>query len=76
MTILESLRKRAGFLLAGAASFALALALTRWSAGEPFVKPQTDIGVVLGILLVAVYLVIQDTRTSPETGHASKTGLN
>lgn len=76
MTALESLRKRAGFLVVGAMSFALALALTRWSAGEPLVKPQTDIGVLIGIALVAVYLVIQDKGVGPDQGRASKTGLN
>ena len=76
MTVLESLRKRARFLAAGAISFALALGVTRWGAGEALVQPQADIGVVIGLAMVALYFVLTDTRTSPDAGHATKTGLN
>jgi hypothetical protein len=76
MTALESLRNRARFLIAGAASFAVALGVTRWGAGEALVQPQSDIGVILGLGLIALYFVLTDTRTSPDAGHASKTGLN
>ena len=76
MTILDSLKKRAGLLIAGGVSFALALGVMRWSAGEPLLNPQSDIGVLIGLFLVAVYFIIQDTRTGPDTGHVSKTGLN
>ena len=76
MTVLESLRSRARFLVAGAASFAVALGVTRYGAGEPLVQPQADIGVLLGLGLVALYFVLTDTRQGSDTGHAPKTGLN
>ena len=62
MTALESLRKRAGVLVAGGVSFALVLVVMRWSAGDPLVQPKSDIGVLIGLVLVAVYFVITDTR--------------
>ncbi|MDE2364678.1 MAG: hypothetical protein KGM42_18530 [Hyphomicrobiales bacterium] len=76
MTVGQSLRKRARLLAAGAVSFALALAVTRWGAGTPLVQPQSDVGVLIGFALVALYFVLQDTRTGPDAGHVSKTGLN
>lgn len=74
MTALESLRKRAGLLVAGGVSFALALFVMRWSAGEPLVQPKSDIGVLIGLALVAVYFVLTDTRNG--NADAPKTGLN
>ena len=62
MTVLESLRRRAGLLIAGGVSFALVLVVMRWSAGDRLVQPQADLGVLIGIALVAVYFVINDTR--------------
>lgn len=62
MTVLESLKKRAGLLVAGGVSFALVLAVLRWSAGDALVQPKSDFGVLIGLVLVAVYFVINDTR--------------
>ena len=62
MTALDSLKKRAGLLVAGGLSFALVLFVMRWSAGDPLVQPKSDIGVLIGLVLVAVYFVITDTR--------------
>ena len=74
MTALDSLKKRAGVLVAGGVSFALVLVVMRWSAGDPLVQPKSDIGVLIGLALVAVYFVITDTR---DGGHAdAPKGLN
>ena len=62
MSALESLRKRAGVLVAGGVSFALVLGVMRWSAGEKRLQPQSDFGVLIGLALVALYFVITDTR--------------
>ena len=62
MTVLESLKKRAGLLIAGGVSFALVLGVLRWSAGDRLLQPQSDLGVLIGLALVAVYFVITDTR--------------
>ena len=76
MTVIESLKKRAGFLVVGGVSFALALGATRYSSGEPLVQPNSDIGVLLGLALIALYFVLQDTREGGDAGHAPKTGFN
>ena len=74
MTVLDSLKKRAGVLVAGGVSFALVLFVMRWSAGDPLVQPKSDIGVLIGLALVAVYFGIPDTR---DGGHAdAPKGLN
>ncbi len=62
MTVLESLRNHAGVLVSGAASFAVVIGGMRLAAGEPLVQPQTDLGVVIGAAMVALYFVIADTR--------------
>ena len=62
MTVLESLRSRAGFLVSGAASFAVVIGGMRLASGEPLLQPQTDVGIVIGIAMVALYLVLSDTR--------------
>ena len=62
MTVAESLKKRAVFIGIGAVSFALALGVTRYGAGEPLVQPQSDVGVLIRLALVALYFVITDTR--------------
>ena len=62
MTVLDSLKKRAGLLAAGGVSFALVLGLLRGSAGDPLVQPKSDVGVLIGLVLVAVYFVLTDTR--------------
>ena len=62
MTVLDSLKKRAGVLVARGVSFALVLFVMRGRAGDPLVQPKSDIGVLIGLALVAVYFVITDTR--------------
>ncbi len=64
MTVLESLKNRAGFLVSGAGSFAGVLGVIRFTSGQPLVQPQTDLGIVIGIAMVALYLVLSDTRGS------------
>ena len=49
MTALDSLKKRAGVLVAGGVSFALVLVVMRWSAGDPLVQPKSDVGVLIGL---------------------------
>ena len=62
MTVIESLRNRAGLIASGAASFVVLVGGIRLASGEPLVQPQTDLGVVIGIAMVALYLVLNDTR--------------
>jgi hypothetical protein len=76
MTVLESLKKRAGFLVVGGVSFALALGVTRYFGEQPLVQPQSDLGILLGLALVMLFFVHNDTRENSAADHASKTGLN
>lgn len=62
MTISESLRKNAHFLLSGFLSAVAALLLMRWSDGAPLVQPQSDFGILIGAALVAAFLVYRDVR--------------
>jgi len=62
VTVIESLRNRAGLIASGAASFVVLVGGIRLASGEPLVQPQTDLGVVIGIAMVALYLVLNDTR--------------
>ena len=64
MTIIDSLRKNANFLLSGCGSAVIILGLMRWSSGEPLVQPQSDLGLVLGVILVAAFVVLNDLRAS------------
>ncbi len=64
MTVLQSLRKNAAFLLLGFGSAVVFLLWTRQSGGEPLFQPQSDFGVLLGAALVAGYVVYKDTRES------------
>ena len=64
MTVLESLRKNAHFLISGFGSAVVILGLMRWSGGEPLVQPQSDLGLVLGVILVGAYVVFNDMRAS------------
>lgn len=62
MTVLDSLKNRSSVLVSGAVSFAVVIEGMRLAAGEPLVQPQTDLGVVIGAAMVALYFVIADTR--------------
>ena len=62
MTVLESLKQRAGLIVSGAASFVVVIGGMRLMSGEPLVQPQTDLGIVIGIAMVALYFVLNDTR--------------
>ena len=62
MTVLESLRNRAGLIVSGVASFAVVIGGMRFAGGEPLVQPQTDFGIVIGVAMVALYFVLNDTR--------------
>jgi hypothetical protein len=62
VTVLESLKNRAGILVSGALSFAVVIGGMRLAAGEPLVQPQADIGMVIGVAMVALFFVINDTR--------------
>jgi hypothetical protein len=64
VTALESLRNRSRLLAAGAASFVVAIGGMRLVSGEPLIQPNSDLGIVIGIAMVALYFVIQDTRGS------------
>lgn len=61
MTVIESLRRRARFLVAGFLSFLVVLAAIRWSSGEPLLQPAGDIGLIIGFVFVAGFFVISDT---------------
>lgn len=74
MTPLESLKKRAGVLVAGGVSFALVLGVMRWSSGSPLIQPQADLGVLIGLALVALYFVLTDTRNGGDAD--APKGLN
>jgi hypothetical protein len=67
MNALQSLRRRSGMLIGGLGSFLVALALLRWWGGEPIVQPSGDVGIVIGVALVALYFVMSDAR-APSAG--------
>jgi hypothetical protein len=58
--MLESLKSRAGLLVSGAVSFVLVVGGMRLPADEPVVQPQTDIGIVVGVAMVSLFIVIND----------------
>jgi len=62
VTVLESLKQRAGLIVSGAASFVVVIGGMRLMSGEPLVQPQTDLGIVIGIAMVSLYFVLNDTR--------------
>lgn len=64
MTVMESLRKNAHFLLTGFVSAIAVLGLMRWSSGAPLFQPQSDFGVLVGGALVAAFVVFKDLRSS------------
>jgi hypothetical protein len=62
LTVLESLKARAGLLVSGAASFAVVIAGMRLAGGEALIQPPADAGIVIGVAMVALFFVINDTR--------------
>ena len=62
MTLLESLKSRARLFVSGAASFVLIVGVMRLSTGEPLVQPRADVGIVVGVAMVALFFIINDTR--------------
>ena len=62
MSVLESLRNRAGLLVSGAASFIVVIGGMRLASGEPLIQPQTDVGIVIGVAMVALFFVLNDSR--------------
>jgi len=66
MSVLDSLKNRAGLLASGAASFMALVGGVRLAAGEPLVQSQIDVGIVVGIAMVALFLVVDDTRGEAE----------
>ena len=62
MTVLELLKNRAGFIVSGVASFIVVIGGMRLAAGEPLVQPQTDVGIVVGVAMVALFFVVNDAR--------------
>ena len=62
MTVLESLKARANLIAAGAGSFVVLVGGMRLASGEPLVQPQADLGIVIGLAMVVLYLVLNDTR--------------
>jgi hypothetical protein len=64
MTVGESLRKNARFLISGIGSAVLILLVWRAVDGSALIQPQSDFGIVLGALAVTAYVVVQDMRES------------
>jgi hypothetical protein len=68
MSVLESLKRRARFLVAGFLSFVVVLAAIRWSSGEPLLQPAGDLGLIIGFVFVAAFFVIGDRDRGPSGG--------
>ena len=64
MTAVESLKKRAGVLGAGLVSFVVILGVMRAWSGDPLVQWPGDIGLPIGLVLVAIYFVVTDAKAS------------
>jgi hypothetical protein len=64
VTVSESLRKNAHFLLTGFVSAVVALVLMRMSSGAPLFQPQSDFGILIGAALVTGFVVLRDLRSS------------
>jgi hypothetical protein len=64
VTVFDSLRKNARFLLSGFLSAISILVVWRAVDGSALIQPQSDFGIVLGAFAVAAYVVIQDLRES------------
>jgi len=66
VTAIESLKRRAGLLVWGAASFLVVVGGMRLASGEPLLQPQADVGVAIGVAMVAVFFVLNDTHGRAE----------
>jgi hypothetical protein len=62
LSVLESLKSRAGLLASGVMSFIVVIGGVRLAGGEPLLQPQTDVGIPIGAVVVALFFVINDTR--------------
>jgi hypothetical protein len=62
VTVLETLRNRAGLLFSGAASFVVVIGSLRLVSGEALIQPRTDVGIAVGVAMVALFFVLNDTR--------------
>jgi hypothetical protein len=62
MTVLESLKDRAGLIVSGVGSFVVVIGGMRLAAVESRVQPQTDFGIAIGIAMVVLYFVLNDRR--------------
>ena len=75
MSVLEPLQRRAGTLGAGLISFLMIIAALRWSNGEPIVQPAADVGIVIGVALIALFFVVTDqpeAKPGPQKGRRSR----
>jgi predicted negative regulator of RcsB-dependent stress response len=72
LTVGESLRKNARFLISGLLSAVVILFVWRAVDGAPLFQPQSDLGIVLGAILVAGFVVFQDMRDSQEKPKSEK----
>jgi len=66
VTVIESLKRRAALLVSGAASFLVVVSGMRLASGEPLLQPQADVGIAIGVAMVAVFFVLNDTRGGAE----------
>jgi len=65
MSAIDTLKKRAGTLAMGALSFGFVMGAMRWSQGEPLIQPTADVGVLIGVALVATFFVVTDAGDAP-----------
>ena len=65
MTALESVKNLADLIVSGAASF-MVVGGMRLAGGEPLVQPQADVGILVGVAMVALFFVINDMRGGAE----------
>jgi hypothetical protein len=60
LSAIESLKSRAGLLVSGALSFIVVIGGMRLAGGEPLVQPQSDVGILVGVAMVALFFAIND----------------
>jgi hypothetical protein len=66
VTALESVKNFADLIVSGAASFMVVVGGMRLAGGEPLVQPQADVGILVGVAMVALFFVINDMRGGAE----------